>query len=150
MCQKESWGNRCAKGSPFHAERPTTENARAWVVDVRAKGTKSNPCSDNRSELQPMVPGVGRQRSRRYAGARPRIHLQTMAPIRNMIRCWRGSQWSTSSISITTHNIVLYCMALLVHSSRAFYLPMFQNSLGKTVICFKPKTYLSFQSTCVS
>ena len=39
MCQKESWGD---KGSPFHTEGPTTENARAWVVEVRAKGTKSN------------------------------------------------------------------------------------------------------------
>src|SRR6218665_2236193 len=51
--------------SPFHGEGPTTENARAWVVDVRAKGTKSNPCSDERSELRPLVPGAGQQRSRR-------------------------------------------------------------------------------------
>src|SRR6218665_55975 len=63
-----------------------------------SKRKKSNPCSDDRSELQPLVPGVGWQRSRRLAGARPRIHLPTMAPIRNMIRCWRGSQWSTSSM----------------------------------------------------
>src|SRR6218665_3596939 len=82
------------KESPFHTKGPTTENARAWVVDVRAKGTKSNLCSDERSKLRPLVPGVGQQGSRRSAGARPRIHLQTMAPIRNMIRCWRGSQWS--------------------------------------------------------
>src|SRR6218665_1373802 len=104
MCQKESWGAIFAtdNGSPFHTEGPTTENAQAWVVDVRAKGTKSNPCSDDRSELHPLVPGVGWQRSRRYAGARPRIHLQTMAPIRNMIRCWRGSQWSTSSMQADT------------------------------------------------
>src|SRR6218665_3814014 len=60
MCQKESWGrNRCDKGSPFHTEGPTTENALAWVVEVRAKLTKSNPCSDERSELRPLVPGVG-------------------------------------------------------------------------------------------
>ena len=43
--------------NPFHTEGPTTENARAWVVEVRAKGTKSSPCSDDRSELQPLVPG---------------------------------------------------------------------------------------------
>ena len=39
---------------PFHTERPTTENARAWVMEVRAKGTKSNLCSDERSELRPL------------------------------------------------------------------------------------------------
>src|SRR6218665_1158727 len=54
--------NRCDKGSPFHTEGPTTENARAWVVEVQAKGTKSNPCSDEWSELRPLVPGVGQQR----------------------------------------------------------------------------------------
>src|SRR6218665_3755598 len=57
--------NLCDNGGPFHTEGPTTENTRAWVVDVRAKGTKSNPCSDDRSELHPLVPGVGWQRSRR-------------------------------------------------------------------------------------
>src|SRR6218665_3529240 len=46
--------NRCDKGRPFHTEGPTTENARAWVVEVRAKGTESNPCSDDRSELRPF------------------------------------------------------------------------------------------------
>src|SRR6218665_4027741 len=94
--------NRCDKGSPFHTEGPTTVHARAWVVEVRAKGTESNLCSDERSELQPLVPGVEQQRSRRFAGARPRIHLQTIATIRNIIRCWRGSQWSTSSMYADT------------------------------------------------
>ena len=60
MCQKEFWG---AIVATFHTEGPTTENTRAWVVDVRAKGTKSNP--DERSELRPLVPGVGQQRSQR-------------------------------------------------------------------------------------
>src|SRR6218665_4160929 len=45
--------NRCDKGRPFHTEGPTIENARAWVVEVRGKGTKSNPCSNERSELPP-------------------------------------------------------------------------------------------------
>jgi len=26
--------NHCDKGSPFHTEGPTTENPRAWVVEV--------------------------------------------------------------------------------------------------------------------
>src|SRR6218665_2263292 len=86
MCERILGSNRCDKGSPLHTEGPTTENARAWVVEVRAKGTKSSPCSNERSELRPLVPVVGQQRS----------HIQTWAPIRNMIRCWRGSQWSTS------------------------------------------------------
>src|SRR6218665_2980756 len=63
--RKNPGSNLCDKGSPFHTEGPPTENARAWVVDVRAKGTKSSPCSDDRSELHPLVPGVGWQRSRR-------------------------------------------------------------------------------------
>src|SRR6218665_628475 len=50
--------NRCAKRSPLYTEGPTTENARAWVVEVRAKETKSNPCSNERSELRPLVSGV--------------------------------------------------------------------------------------------
>src|SRR6218665_1556199 len=57
--------NRCAKGRTFHTERSSTENARAWVVGVRGKRTKSSPCSNQRSELRPLVPGVGQQRSRR-------------------------------------------------------------------------------------
>src|SRR6218665_1832953 len=55
--KKTTTSNLCDNGSLFHTEGPTTENARAWVVDVRAKGTKSNPCSDDRSELHPLVPG---------------------------------------------------------------------------------------------
>src|SRR6218665_3237299 len=49
---------------PITHRGPTTENARACV---RARGTKSNPCSDERSELRPLVPGVGQQRSRMTA-----------------------------------------------------------------------------------
>src|SRR6218665_3055517 len=64
-CVRKNPGEQCDKESPFHTEGPTTKNARAWVVEVRAKGTKSNPCSDDRSELRHLVPGVGRQRSRR-------------------------------------------------------------------------------------
>src|SRR6218665_1699114 len=67
ICVRNNPGcNRCDKGSPFHTEGPTTENARAWVVEVRAKGTDSNLCSNERSELRPLVPGVGQQRSRMY------------------------------------------------------------------------------------
>jgi len=63
--RKNPGGNLCDKGSPFHTEGPITDNARARVVDVRAKGTKSNPCSDEQSELRPLVPGMEQQRSRR-------------------------------------------------------------------------------------
>src|SRR6218665_984271 len=35
--------SRCTKGSPFHTEGPTTKNARAWVVEVRAKEQKVTP-----------------------------------------------------------------------------------------------------------
>src|SRR6218665_1606183 len=37
--RKNPGSNRCAKGSPFHTEGPTTENARAWAVEVRANGS---------------------------------------------------------------------------------------------------------------
>jgi len=35
--------NRCANGSPFHTEGPTTKNARVCLVNVQAKGTKGTP-----------------------------------------------------------------------------------------------------------
>ena len=64
MCQKESWGAIVALKEAHSTQRDqTTENARAWVGEVRAKGTKSNPCSNERSELRSLVPGVGQQRS---------------------------------------------------------------------------------------
>src|SRR6218665_1266155 len=50
---------------PHRGANHGTENAGAWIVEVRAKVTKSNPCSNERSELRPLVPGVGQQRSRR-------------------------------------------------------------------------------------
>src|SRR6218665_1888735 len=56
MCRKEPWGAiSVPKGSPFHTEGPTTENGRVWLVEVREKGTKSNPCSIERRELRPLV-----------------------------------------------------------------------------------------------
>ena len=62
MSERILGSNLCDKGSPFHTEGPTTENARAWVVEVRAKGTKSNPCSEERSELRPLVPWGGTEK----------------------------------------------------------------------------------------
>src|SRR6218665_113051 len=51
MLERTLGNNRCTNGSPFHTEGPTTENARAWLVEVRAKGTKSNPRSIERRDL---------------------------------------------------------------------------------------------------
>src|SRR6218665_208681 len=51
--------NRSANESPFHTEGQTTENVRAWLVEVRTKGTKSNPRSIERRELRLLVHGVG-------------------------------------------------------------------------------------------
>ena len=35
--------NRCPNESPFHTEGSTTENARACLGEVRAKGTEGTP-----------------------------------------------------------------------------------------------------------
>jgi len=41
MYRKESWGATAVpKEAHFTQEGPTTENARAWLVEVRAKGKK--------------------------------------------------------------------------------------------------------------
>src|SRR6218665_1746742 len=71
--------NLCDKGSPFNTEGPTTENARARVVEVRAKGTKSNACSDERSERR-------RKRSWRWEEQRGR---RKKADIRGRMRSQR-------------------------------------------------------------
>src|SRR6218665_2952953 len=77
MCRKESWG---AIAVPMEAHF----THRAWLVEVRAKETKSNPPrSIERRGLRPLGPGVGQQGSRRYSGARPSRHLQTRAPALN-------------------------------------------------------------------
>ena len=76
MLERILGSNLCDKGSPFHTEGPTTENARTWVVEVRAKGTKSNPCSDERSELRPLVPRVGML----HVGIRPWINPIVVNP----------------------------------------------------------------------
>src|SRR6218665_1123835 len=100
--------NRCDKGSPFHTEGQPLRMYGSGLWRYEQKEQRVTPhgsCSNERSELRPLVSGVGQQRSRSQAGVRPRIlqyskysKLQTMAPIRNMIRCWRGSQWSTSNM----------------------------------------------------
>ena len=43
MSERILGSNRFANGSPFHTEGPITKNARAWLVEVRAKGTNSKP-----------------------------------------------------------------------------------------------------------
>src|SRR6218665_1168747 len=57
--------NRYANGIPFHTERPTTENSRVCLVEVRVTGKrdKEDPRSIERRELRPLVPRVGQQRS---------------------------------------------------------------------------------------
>src|SRR6218665_1204594 len=100
MCQKESRGAIVAPKEAHSTQRgqvqPTTENARAWVVEVhvRAKGTKSNPCSNERSELRSLVPGVGEQSIRlwlhpfvlfRFVSGRISAFKQTYCIIRSKL-----------------------------------------------------------------
>ena len=59
MCRKESWGAIAVPMEAYSTQRvqPCTENARAWLVEVRVKGTKSNPRSIERRERRPLVSG---------------------------------------------------------------------------------------------
>src|SRR6218665_1034292 len=100
MCQKESWGAIFATTEAHSTQRdqpPRMHGPGLWmyeqkeqrVTPVRMIGVNCIlwcPGWDDTSE-------VGRRQRKVW-----RIHLQTMAPIRNMIRCWRGSQWSASSM----------------------------------------------------
>jgi len=110
----------------FHTEGPTTENARAWVVEVRAKGTKSNLCSNERSELRPLVPEVGQQRSRRQAGARPRIQWRIEHKCSPFMGCpgfvlrgrcsYPAGPWSLVGFPIVCnwmcHDMLVHCLLL--------------------------------------
>src|SRR6218665_3219661 len=96
--RKNPGGNLCDKGSPFHTEGPITDNARARVVDVREKEQRVTavPMSEVNCDL--WCPG----RDSKDLGDRPEQDLgYTSRPGHQygicMIRCWRGSQWSTSS-----------------------------------------------------
>jgi len=51
MCRKESWVAVVAPKEARSTQKGQPQNARAWIVEVRAKGTKSNPCSNEWSEL---------------------------------------------------------------------------------------------------
>src|SRR6218665_1575460 len=50
---------------PLHTERLTTESARVYLVEVRARGTKITPHFVEWRELRSLVPMVGQQISRR-------------------------------------------------------------------------------------
>ena len=65
MLEKTLGSNRCANEAHSIQRGQPPVNARTWLVEVRAIGTKRNPRSIERRELQSLVPGVGQQRSRR-------------------------------------------------------------------------------------
>src|SRR6218665_1270003 len=89
--------NLCDKRSPFHTEGPTTENARpAWVVEVRAKGTKSNPCSDERSELRPLLPGV--HWDSRDLGGRPKQDPGCTSRLCHQYEIWSAAGGAASGV----------------------------------------------------
>jgi len=54
---------------PIPHSGPTTENTRVCLVEVQAKGTECpSPCSIERRELRPLVPGVTKWDSKDLAG----------------------------------------------------------------------------------
>src|ERR1700733_14781505 len=46
---------RSSRGSPFQVKGPRTEKARFCLMEVRANGTRRRPCSDERSDLEPLA-----------------------------------------------------------------------------------------------
>src|SRR6188768_218410 len=81
---------------------PATEKARCCLRAVRARGTRSSPCVEERRALRPCTSKVERQSSCKYAGAEPKRHRQTKAESRYTIRCGIGSQCRTSFIKAVT------------------------------------------------
>src|SRR6218665_1250755 len=81
MCRKESWGAIAVPKEAHSTQRKsvrrkTAENGRAWLVEVRTKGTKSNLCSIERSELRPLVPGWGSKDPPKGLADSVTIHLE--------------------------------------------------------------------------
>src|SRR6218665_1573694 len=97
MCQKESWGAIFATKEAHStqiAQPPRMHGPGLWRYEQKEQRVTSVPMSGANCDL--WCPWWD---SKDLGGTcRPRIHLQTMAPIRNLIRYWRGSQWSTSSM----------------------------------------------------
>src|SRR6218665_2414347 len=54
-----------SKGSPFHVEGPTIENARRCLVAFLARGTNSWPVTEERRARPPGRPDTGLQNSQR-------------------------------------------------------------------------------------
>ena len=48
------WRRRSSRGNPFQVEGPRTEKARFCLMAVQANGTWRRPCSDERSDLEPL------------------------------------------------------------------------------------------------
>src|SRR6218665_2256192 len=100
MSQKESWGAIFATTEAHSTQRdqpPRMHGPGLWMYEQKEQRETPVPMIGVNCNLW-CPGGDGKDLEGRPEQARPRIHLQTMAPIRNMIRCWRGSQWSTSSM----------------------------------------------------
>jgi len=94
MCQRESWGAIVAPKEAYFTQRgqpPRMHGHGLWWYEQKEQKLIPVPMSGVNCDL--WCPGWDST----DLGGRPE-HLQTMATIRNMICCWRGSQWSTSSM----------------------------------------------------
>src|SRR6218665_1617076 len=98
MCQKESWGAIVATRKAHSTQRgypPRKHGPGMWRHEQKKQRVTPVPMSGVNCDL--WCPGW----DIKDLGGRPEQdpgHLQTMAPIQNMIRCWRGSQWSTPNM----------------------------------------------------
>src|SRR6218665_1687244 len=94
MCQKESWGAIFATTEAHSTQRdqpPRMHGPGLWMYEQKEQRVTPVPIIGVNCNL--WCPGW----DGKDLGGKPeqdpcRIHLQTMAPIRNMIRCWRGSR----------------------------------------------------------
>src|SRR6218665_1727574 len=69
---------------------------------ITGKRNRENPRSIERRELRglwcPTAQGGTAKMLEVHVGQSKARHLQTRVAMRNMIHCWKGSQWSTSSM----------------------------------------------------
>ena len=76
---------------------------------VRDRGTNKSLDDDERSWRRSGMPASGRQRSLKYAGARPWMHFHTSTAILKSIRSLTGSQWSSLKTGILSRSATLLC-----------------------------------------
>src|SRR6218665_1884088 len=90
--------NHSAKDSPFQSARPTIEKARFCLAVMCTKGTIRKPRLSRAERATTQNSHGSAAEVSKISRSEAQRDRQIKEIIRYKILCWRGSQWSTSSI----------------------------------------------------